>query len=99
MIRFLTIKDGHEDGVNALIPIQEGMEKELETTIEHMEDGRLDGEEIKITCGSMTDEEYRENSIKSIMYGDGCTREEAIEILDDDLPKEMSTMHGAESSL
>ena len=79
MKKFLTIKDGHEDSVNLLITIEQGMEKELENTMDHLTEN---GQTVEISYGTMTDEEYRENGIKSIMYGDGCDREEAIKVLD-----------------
>ena len=84
MIRFLTIKNGHEELVDTLIPIKWGMSEELISTIEHLEDS---GEPVVITYGKMTDEEYRENQIKSVMYGECCTEEEAIEIVDADILK------------
>jgi len=78
MIRFLKIKNGHEETVNLMIPIKEGMHKELLSTLEHLDSI---GQKVGITCGKMSNEEYKENNIKSLMYGECCTREEAIEIL------------------
>ena len=79
MKRFLTIKDGCEEGVNLMIPFEESMGGELLGVISDMEKEELP---IEISYGEMSDEEYRENNIKSLMYGDDCTREEAIEIVD-----------------
>ena len=79
-IKFLTVKDGREEGVNQMVEIEEGMEKSLQNCIDHLIDC---GEEIEISYGTMTEDEYRESGIQSIMYSDGCTRELAIEILED----------------
>lgn len=81
MITYLTIKDGHEEGVNSLIPIERGMEEELTNTIDHLLNT---GQDVDITCGQMTDNDYRENSIKSVMYGECCDREQAIKIVGDE---------------
>lgn len=79
MYKFLTVKDGHEDGVDLMVPISPGMEVELDKTLEHLTKTK---QPIEITFGQMTNEEFRENQIQSVMYGECCDREEAIKIVD-----------------
>lgn len=79
MTRYLTIENAHEGITNLMIKIQPGMEKELFTTLEDMEHSE---QNVVIRAGKMTEAEEREVDIKSVMYGDGCDREEAVAILD-----------------
>ena len=80
MNKFLTIKNGLEDGVDLMVDIKPGMEKELNDTLSHLKSNK---QPIEITYGEINDIEYRDNQIKSVMFGECCTFDEAVCIVDE----------------